>query len=77
VYLAQARVSLMNIPAEQLAQMKIMSYLSPIMIFIFSVNAPAALPLYWTIGGAFLILQTLIGKTLYHHQPSLEKQESQ
>ncbi|CAN7371705.1 membrane protein insertase YidC [Rossellomorea sp. LjRoot5] len=77
VYLAQSRVSLMNIPAEQQAQMKIMGLLSPVMIFIFSLNAPAALPLYWTVGGAFLILQTLIGKTLYHQQPALEKQESQ
>lgn len=77
VYLVQSRVSLMNIPAEQQAQMKIMGLLSPVMIFIFSLNAPAALPLYWTVGGAFLILQTLIGKTLYHQQPALEKQESQ
>ncbi|TMU88342.1 membrane protein insertase YidC [Bacillus sp. BHET2] len=77
VYLAQARVSLLNIPAEQQAQMKIMSLLSPVMIFIFSLNAPAALPLYWTVGGAFLILQTLIGKTLYQQQPALGKQESQ
>ncbi|MEI2663368.1 membrane protein insertase YidC [Rossellomorea sp. LJF3] len=77
VYLLQSRVSLMNIPAEQQAQMKIMGLLSPVMIFIFSLNAPAALPLYWTVGGAFLILQTLIGKTLYHQQPALEKQESQ
>lgn len=77
VYLAQAQVSLMDISAEQHAQMKIMSYLSPIMILIFSFNAPAALPLYWTVGGAFLILQTMIGKNLYHHQPTLEKQESQ
>ncbi|NMH70250.1 membrane protein insertase YidC [Bacillus sp. RO3] len=77
VYLVQARTALMTIPADQVTQMKGISYLSPIMIFIFSFNAPAALPLYWTVGGAFLILQTVIGKNLYHQPKGLKKQESQ
>lgn len=34
--------------------------LSPIMMIIFSLNIPAALPLYWTIGGLFMIGQTIV-----------------
>lgn len=70
VYFIQARVSLIGVPQEQQTQMKMVSYLSPVMIFMFSLNAPSALPLYWTIGGAFLIVQNLIGKSLYQQPQS-------
>ncbi|GLI85533.1 membrane protein insertase YidC [Rossellomorea marisflavi] len=65
VYLIQSRVTLIGMTPEQQKQMKILGLLSPVMIFIFSLNAPSALPLYWAAGGAFLIVQTLIGKKLY------------
>ncbi|WP_108669398.1 membrane protein insertase YidC [Peribacillus acanthi] len=73
VYLFQFRVSLGNIPEEQRKQMAIMGLLSPIMMTIFSFSAPAALPLYWTVGGLFLILQTYIGKKFYQTNVAVEQ----
>ncbi|WP_059170742.1 membrane protein insertase YidC [Bacillus sp. FJAT-27445] len=65
IYYLQFKVSQSSMPAQQQEQMKFMGLLSPIMIVMFSLKAPAALPLYWTVGGAFLILQTLISRRLY------------
>lgn len=65
IYFLQFKVSQSSMPAQQQQQMKYMGLLSPIMIVMFSLKAPAALPLYWTIGGTFLILQTLISRKLY------------
>ena len=69
VYLLQFKLSLIGMPEEQKKQMAIMGYISPIMMGAFSLTAPAALPLYWTVGGTFLILQTYISKKLYSSQP--------
>ncbi|WP_053366802.1 membrane protein insertase YidC [Bacillus sp. FJAT-27245] len=65
IYYLQFKVSQSSMPAQQQEQMKYMGLLSPIMIVMFSLKSPAALPLYWTVGGAFLILQTLISRRLY------------
>ncbi|WP_409270317.1 membrane protein insertase YidC [Neobacillus sp. SCS-31] len=65
IYYLQFKVSQSSMPAQQQEQMKFMGLLSPIMIIMFSLNAPAALPLYWTVGGMFLIVQTLISRRLY------------
>lgn len=65
VYVVQFKISLVGMDEAQKKQMAIMGYLSPIMMGIFSLNAPAAMPLYWTVGGLFLILQTLLSKKLY------------
>ncbi|MBT2757089.1 membrane protein insertase YidC [Mesobacillus foraminis] len=65
VYYLQFKVSQASLPVQQQQQMKFMGLLSPAMIVIFSLNAPAALPLYWTVGGAFLVLQTLLSKKIY------------
>jgi len=72
VYYLQFKVSLTNMPAAQQKQMKFMGLLSPIMIVMISLNAPSALPLYWTIGGIFLTLQTYIGKKLYQTKKTNE-----
>jgi YidC/Oxa1 family membrane protein insertase len=52
-------------PTQQQEQMKYMGLLSPLMMVMFSFKAPAALPLYWAVGGIFLIVQTLISRKLY------------
>lgn len=62
VYFIQARVSLINIDQKQQGPMGMIIYLSPIMIGVVSLTMPAALPLYWTIGGLFMMIQTLIIK---------------
>lgn len=69
VYYLQFRVSMWNMPEASRQQMKFMGLLSPVIIVFISLNAPAALPLYWTIGGIFLIIQTWIGKKLYTGSP--------
>ena len=69
VYYFQSKISLQQMPEEQQKQMKMMTMLSPIMILFFSFSAPAALPLYWSIGGLFLIGQTLLLNRLYRKQP--------
>lgn len=65
IYYFQFKVSQSNMPTTQQEQMKYMGLLSPLMIVMFSFNAPAALPLYWVVGGTFLILQTMISRSLY------------
>ncbi|MCH7322570.1 membrane protein insertase YidC [Solibacillus sp. MA9] len=75
VYFIQARVSLQTVPEAQKAQMKLMIYISPIMIVFISLSSMAALPLYWAVGGAFLIIQTYIGRKLYPPAPVAEKNE--
>lgn len=66
VYYFQFKVSqrgLVQTPQQQ--QMAWIGYLSPVMMGLFSFAAPAALPLYWTVGGLFLIGQTVLGQKLY------------
>ncbi|MGI8317136.1 membrane protein insertase YidC [Halobacillus mangrovi] len=65
LYFIQYRVSLIGVSADQQKQMKLVGLLSPIMILLISFSAPSALPLYWAVGGLFLIIQTLISKRLY------------
>ncbi|MDY8023479.1 membrane protein insertase YidC [Paenibacillus polymyxa] len=59
VYLAQAKLSQFQMTPDQRKQFAIMGYLSPLMMAVFSFNAPAAMPLYWTVSGSFLLLQSL------------------
>lgn len=65
VYAAQAYVSMQFVPAEQRKQMQLFMYISPIMIIWISLISPSALPLYWAVGGIFLIFQTWAGNTFY------------
>jgi YidC/Oxa1 family membrane protein insertase len=65
IYFLQFKVTMLNMSEEQKKQMKFMGLLSPIMIVMFSLSAPSALPLYWTVGGIFLIVQTLLSRKIY------------
>lgn len=69
VYFLQAKVSLWTVPEQQKQQMKIMIWISPIMIMLISFTSMAALPLYWTIGGLLLIFQTYLGRKFYSQHP--------
>lgn len=73
VYLIQARVSLWTVPEQQKAQMKMFIYISPIMIVFISMSSMAALPLYWSVSGALLIIQTYIGRKYYSEHPEKAK----
>ena len=65
IYFLQARVSLVGLEQKQQGAMGMMVYISPIMIGIVSLSMPAALPLYWTIGGLFMVIQTQSLKNTY------------
>ncbi|MBR2565728.1 MAG: membrane protein insertase YidC [Paenibacillus sp.] len=76
IYLIQAKVSQANMAPEQRKQFAIVGYISPLMMAFFSLSAPAAMPLYWTVGGSFLILQTMLFRKLYpveHPQETASK----
>lgn len=76
VYFVQAKVSLQTVPEAQKNQMKLMIYVSPIMIVIISLSSMAALPLYWAVGGLFLIVQTFIGRKFFSNIPETKGNES-
>ena len=67
VYFVQFKVSQsgMLVQPGQENMMKVMGFLTPVMMGVFSFNLAAALPLYWTIGGLFLIFQSLLAKMIY------------
>jgi YidC/Oxa1 family membrane protein insertase len=65
IYYLQFRVSLKQMQPEQQKQMKLMGLLSPMMILFISFSAPAALPLYWSTSGIFLIIQTIVLQRIY------------
>lgn len=62
VYFIQSRVSLIGLQEKQRKQASMIGLFSPIMIGIISFTLPAALPLYWSVGGTFMIVQTFIIK---------------
>ncbi|VDG96655.1 Membrane protein YidC [Lysinibacillus sphaericus] len=72
VYFVQARVSLWTMPEQQKAQMKLFVYISPIMIMFISYRVAAALPLYWAVGGLFMIFQTYLGRKFYYKHTAAE-----
>jgi YidC/Oxa1 family membrane protein insertase len=65
IYYVQFRVSQIGADAAQQKQMAMLGLLSPVMMMVFSFSAPAAVPLYWVVGGTFMIIQTLVSKRMY------------
>ncbi|ADU32408.1 membrane protein insertase YidC [Evansella cellulosilytica] len=67
VYFVQFKVSQIGVIPQpgQENMMKMMGFITPVMMGVFSFGMAAALPLYWTIGGLFLIFQTLLSKAIY------------
>ncbi|WP_053219313.1 membrane protein insertase YidC [Virgibacillus senegalensis] len=72
IYFVQFKVTQIGMDAQQRKQMAVLGLLSPVMIGFVSFSAPAALPLYWAVGGLFLIFQTLLAKRLYQPEQSHE-----
>lgn len=61
-YLIQSCISLEK---SQPLNMKIMVFVNPIMILIFSLFNPSIIPIYWTVSALLLIIQQLIIKKWY------------
>lgn len=71
-YLLQGYLSMLSMPKEQRAQMKMMLIMQPVMIVFMSFSSPAGVTLYWVIGGLFSCIQTLI--TNFYHKPKIKKE---
>jgi YidC/Oxa1 family membrane protein insertase len=68
VYYMQFRVSQSlstQYQQQQKNQMALIGLMSPIMMGVFAFGMPAALPLYWAVGGIFITVQTVILNKLY------------
>ena len=68
VYVVQFRVTLIGSDPAQQKQMAVFGYITPLMMGMFSFVVPAALPLYWTVGGIFLLFQTALFKWIYREK---------
>lgn len=66
IYFFQYKISQIGADPAQQKQFAMIGYISPIMMAVFSFNAPAAVPLYWVVGGIFVLLQTWMAKKIYH-----------
>lgn len=62
IYLIQSCISLEK---SQPLNMKVMVFVNPIMILIFSLFNPAIIPIYWTVSALLLMIQQLIIKKRY------------
>jgi YidC/Oxa1 family membrane protein insertase len=65
VYFIQFKVSQRGVDTAQMKQMAFLGYLSPIMMGLFALWAPAAISLYWVTGGLFMIAQTYLLSKMY------------
>lgn len=65
VYLFQFLVTQANMPEDQKRMMRIVGLMSPAFILFISLQYPAALPLYWSVSGTFMVVQTLVTYKLY------------
>ncbi|KKI92027.1 OxaA-like protein precursor [Bacillus sp. SA1-12] len=57
-------------------QMAMMRYVSPIMMALFSIGAPAAIPLYWFVGSVFMIGQYYLLKYVKNDTTNLSIESS-
>ncbi|SES40127.1 membrane protein insertase YidC [Salipaludibacillus aurantiacus] len=73
VYFVQFKVSQIGIDSAQQKQLAMLGYVTPAIMGVFSFNVAAALPLYWSVGGLFLIFQTVLFKWIYREkQPAFK-----
>lgn len=70
-YYLQFKINQGMLPDDQQQSMRWMGLISPAMIVFFSLQSPAALPLYWTVGGLFLVAQTYTARLI------IERKEQQ
>ncbi|MGX6961469.1 membrane protein insertase YidC [Vagococcus xieshaowenii] len=71
-YLAQSYISMIGMSEDQKKQMKMMTFMSPLMIVMISFSSPAGVTLYWVIGGLVSCLQSLYTNLV--QKPKIRKQ---
>ena len=67
LYYFQSWLSIQQVPEEQRKQMAVTMYSMPIMMIVFGISSPAAVILYWFVGGIFSIIQQLITRFIKAH----------
>ncbi|MFF2890268.1 membrane protein insertase YidC [Paenibacillus sp. NPDC057967] len=65
VYFLQFKVSQRGVDNSANKQLAFMGYLSPVLMGLFALWAPAAISLYWVTGGVFMIGQSFLLSKLY------------
>ncbi|MCR2805213.1 membrane protein insertase YidC [Paenibacillus soyae] len=70
IYFIQFKVSQIGNDSPQMKQMAFLGYLSPIMMGLFALWAPAAISLYWVTGGLFMIGQSYLLVKMYPREAS-------
>ncbi|MEK3885107.1 membrane protein insertase YidC [Paenibacillus sp. PL2-23] len=75
VNFAQFKVSKIGNDSAQMKQLAFLGYLSPIMMGLFALWAPAAISLYWVTGSLFMIGQSYLLVKLYPKDSSAEVSE--
>ncbi|MGK0577906.1 membrane protein insertase YidC [Macrococcus sp. 18KM583] len=72
LYYLQMKLSLRYISGEMKSQMKLMAFISPLMILIPSLTLPAAMPVYWATGAVTMIIQQYLSNKYFdYHEEEL------
>ncbi len=71
-YVGQGYLSMIGIPEEQKKTMRSMLIVSPMMIVMMSLSAPAGVTLYWVVGGIISCVQTFITNVIM--KPKIKEQ---
>ncbi|WP_414054596.1 membrane protein insertase YidC [Macrococcus equi] len=72
LYYLQMKLSLRYISGEMKSQMKLMAFISPLMILIPSLTLPAAMPVYWATGAVIMIIQQYLSNKYFdYHEEEL------
>ncbi|TDM15752.1 membrane protein insertase YidC [Macrococcus bovicus] len=72
LYYVQVKLSMKYLPEDTPAQMKMMTYISPLMILIPSLSLPAAMPLYWAAGAFVAMLQQYLSNRYFDYEEEIE-----
>lgn len=68
LYYLQVKISMRYVSKEMKSQIKLMSFLSPLMILIPSLTLPAAIPIYWATGAVVMIIQQYLSNKYFDYQ---------
>lgn len=70
IYLLQSRMMIKDMPEEQRATAGTTMYITPVMMFMFTVTGPAGIGLYWLVSSIFSIGQQLFNQ--HYYKPKIE-----
>ncbi len=68
LYYIQVKLSMQYMSEDTPAQMKMLPYISPLMILIPGITLPAAMPLYWAAGAFVAMLQQYLSNRYFDYE---------